>query len=163
MMSRSFDARRHRARVGAAARGIAAALLITALCAGCGSAPPAPAAPDKDKLVAAGFKVVDAKTQLQQERLAVLPQDRISEWQRTGKTFFVYPDLAKKQLYLGTQKEYDTYRVLSPGGGATSLAQQHAADMAAYNKQDARMGINTSNDLTDPWSLWDNVEGLGGR
>ena len=58
-------------------------------------------------MVAAGFKVVDAKTQLQQERLAVLPQDRVSEWQRTGKTFFVYPDLAKKQLYLGSQKEYE--------------------------------------------------------
>jgi hypothetical protein len=47
--------------------------------------------------------------------------------------------------------------------GADSLARQNAANLADYNKQDARMRINTSNDLTDPWSLWDNVEGLGGR
>jgi len=130
---------------------------------GCASNPPAPPPPDKDKLVAAGFKVVDAKTQLQQERLAALPQGRVSEWQRTGQTYYVFPDPAKKQLYVGTPKEYDTYRVLNPTAGAESLAQQHAKDMAAYNKQDSRMNINTSNDLSDPWSLWDNVEGLGGR
>ena len=137
-------------------------MLIAVLCAGCASAPPPPAAPSKDELVAAGFKIVDAKTQLQQERLEALPQGRVSEWQRTGKTFFVYPDPAKKQLYLGTQKEYDAYRVLSPRTGP-SLAQQHAADMAAYNKTDAMMQTYTNRDLSDPWSLWDDIDGLGGR
>jgi hypothetical protein len=137
-------------------------MLIAVLCTGCATAPPPPAAPDKDKLVAAGFRVVDAKTQLQQERLEALPQGRVSEWQRTGKTFFVYPDLAKKQLYVGTQKEYDAYRILVPEAGP-SLAQQHAADMAAYNKTDAMMQTYTNRDLSDPWSFWDDIDGLGGR
>jgi hypothetical protein len=136
--------------------------MMIVLCTGCATAPPAPTAPNKDKLVAAGFRVVDVKTQLQQERLEALPQGRVSEWQRTGKTFFVYPDPAKKQLYVGTQKEYDAYRLLSPEAG-TSLAQQHAADMAAYNKTDAMMQTYTNRDLSDPWSLWDDVDGLGGR
>jgi hypothetical protein len=35
--------------------------------------------------------------------------------------------------------------------------------MAYYNKTDDRMRVNTNNDLTDPWSLWGDVEGLGGR
>ena len=142
---------------------IASAVLFAALCFGCASTPSEPPPPDKQKLAAAGFKVVDAKTQLQQERIQALPQGRVTWFQVTGQTFYVYPDPAKKQLYIGTQKEYDTYRLLYPSAGADSLAQQNAANMAAYNKQDARMRINTNNDLTDPWSLWDHVEGLGGR
>jgi len=142
---------------------IVSAVLFAAFCFGCASTPPAPPPPDKQKLAAAGFKVVDAKTQLQQERIQALPQGRVTWFQVTGQTYYVYPDPAKKQLYIGTQKEYDTYRLLYPNAGADSLAQQNAANMADYNKQDARMRINTNNDLTDPWSLWDHVEGLGGR
>src|SRR5215831_16623863 len=131
---------------------IVSAVLFAAFCFGCASTPPAPPPPDKQKLAAAGFKVVDAKTQLQQERIQALPQGRVTWFQVTGQTYYVYPDPAKKQLYIGTQKEYDTYRLLYPNAGADSLA-----------KQNARMRINTNNDLTDPWSLWDHVEGLGGR
>ncbi|HSS69256.1 MAG TPA: hypothetical protein VLQ46_01235 [Casimicrobiaceae bacterium] len=137
-------------------------MLIAVLCTGCATAPPPPAGPNKDNLVAAGFRIVDAKTKLQQERLEALPQGRVSERQRTGKTFFVYPDPANRQLYVGTQKEYDAYLILSPGA-APSLAQHHAADMAAYNKTDAMMQTYTNRDLSDPWSLWDDVDGLGGR
>jgi len=137
-------------------------MLIAVLCTGCATAPPPPAATSTDKLLAAGFRVVDAKTKLQQERLEALPQGRISERQRTGKTFFVYPDPANRQLYVGTRKEYDAYRVLAPEAGP-SLAQQHAADMAVYNKTDAMMQTYTNRDLSDPWSLWDDVDGLGGR
>jgi hypothetical protein len=143
--------------------GIASTILAAAICFGCASTPANPPPPDTDKLLAAGFKQVDAKTQLQQERLAVLPQGRVSMVQLTGKTFFVYPDVPKKQLYIGTQKEYDTYRVLSPGAGTTSLAEQNAANMAYYNKVDDRMRMNTNSDLADPWSLWGDVQGLGGR
>jgi len=147
-----------RAAIGEVARPI----LVMALCVGCASTPQAPPPPDESQLVAAGFKVIPAKTVQQQEHLQALPQGRVSEWQRTGNHFFVYPDLVKKQLYVGTPKAYEAYRRLVPESGPT-LAQQHAADMASYNKTDARMQINTNNDLTDPWSLWDDVEGLGGR
>ena len=161
-MRHSSGSKRNRTRLGAASWSIAAAVLIAVLCTGCATAPPPPAPPNKDQLVAAGFRVVDAKTRLQQEHLEALPQGRVSEWQRTGKTFFVYPDPAKKQLYVGTQKEYDAYRVLAPATGP-SLAQQHAADMAAYNKTDAMMQTYTNRDLSDPWSFWDDIDGLGGR
>ena len=147
-----------RAAIGKSAESI----LVMALCAGCASTPQAPPPPDEGQLVAAGFKVVDAKTVQQQEHLQALPQGRVSGWQRTGTMFYVYPDLAKKQLYVGTPKAYEAYRQVVPASGPT-LAQQHAADMASYNKTDARMSINTNNDLTDPWSLWGDVEGLGGR
>jgi len=147
-----------RATIGKFARPIS----VMTLCIGCTSTPQAPPPPDESQLVAAGFKVVVAKTVQQQEHLQALPQGRVSEWVRTGTTFYVYPDPANKQLYVGTPKAYDAYRRLVPASGPT-LAQQHAADMASYNKTDARMQINTNNDLSDPWSLWDDVEGLGGR
>ena len=147
-----------RAAIGKFARPIS----VLALCVGCASTPQAPPPPDENQLVAAGFKVVDAKTVQQQEFLQALPQGRVSEWQRTGKTFFVYPNPVKKQLYVGTPKAYEAYRRVVPASGPT-LAQQHAADMASYNKEDATMQMYTNRDLSDPWSAWDDVDGLGGR
>jgi hypothetical protein len=141
---------------------IAAAIVLAAFACGCATLPPPPP-PSTAKLLAAGFRVVDAKTELQQQRLAALPQAKVSWMQATGKTYYVYPDLVKNQLYIGTQKEYDAYRLLAPWGGSTSLAEQHAADMAHYNKQDAMMQIYTNNDLTDPWSIWTDIEGIGLR
>jgi len=147
-----------RAAIGKLARPV----LVLALCVGCASTPSAPPPPDESQLVAAGFKVVVAKTVQQQEHLQALPQGRVSEWQRTGTHFFIYPDPGKKQLYIGTPKAYEAYRQLVPTSGPT-LAQQHAADMASYNKTDATMQMYTNRDLSDPWSLWDDVDGLGGR
>jgi len=86
----------------------------------------------------------------------------VTEWQRTGKHFFVYPDPARNQLYVGTPKEYEAYRRLAPGGGPT-LAQQQAADMASYGKQDAAMQMYTNRDLADPYYFWDSFDGLGWR
>lgn len=147
-----------RAAIGEVVRTI----LVMALCVGCASTPQAPPPPDESQLVAAGFKIVDAKTVQQQEHLQALPQGRVSGWQRTGTMFYVYPDPAKKQLYVGTPKAYEAYRRLVPASGPT-LAQQHAADMASYNKTDATMQMYTNRDLSDPWSLWGDVDGLGGR
>ncbi len=108
-----------------------------------GGASPGPPPPDENQLLAAGFKVLVAKTTQQQEHLQSLPPGRVTELQRTGTHFFVYPDAAKNQLYLGTPKEYAAYRRLRPGDYPT-LAQQEAADMASYNKQDAAMQKNTN-------------------
>ena len=141
---------------------IAGAILVAALCVGCASTPRAPPPPDEGQLVASGFKVMVAKTVQQQEHLQALPQGRVSEWENTGNRFYVYPDPTKKQLYIGTPKAYEAYRRLVPASGPT-LAQQHAADMASYNKTDATMQMYTNRDVSDPWSLWDIVDGLGGR
>jgi hypothetical protein len=129
------------------------ASMVMMLALGCTSAPPPAPLPDESQLLTAGFKVVEAKTKLQQEYLQNIPRDRVSEWQRTGKSFFIYPVVAKNQLYVGTQKEYDAYCKVAPRCGSP-LAQQHAADMASYNKQDAGMQANTNRDLSDPYYFW---------
>ncbi len=135
-------------------------MAMVALALGCaGTTQPAP---DVNQLLAAGFKVVPAKTKEQQEHLQALPQGQLTEWQRTGKHFFVYPDVASNQLYVGTPKEYEAYRRLAPGGGPT-LAQQQSTDMASYSKQDAAMQMYTNRDLADPYYFWDSFDGLGWR
>jgi hypothetical protein len=135
--------------------------LATALALGCaGTAQPLP---DESRLLAAGFKVVSAKTPQQQQHLQSLPAGKVTEWQRTGKHFFVYPDPAGNRIYVGTPKEYEAYLRLQPGGSGPSLAQQQAADLASYNKQDAAMQTYTSRDLADPYYFWDSFDGLGFR
>jgi len=136
------------------------AVAVTAIFSGCASTTPPP--PDESQLLAAGFKVVVAKTVQQKEHLQTLPPGQITEWQRTGVHFFVYPDAAKSQILVGTEKEYAAYRRLQPNGGPT-LAQQQAADMASYSKQDAAMQMYTARDLADPYYFWDSFDGLGWR
>jgi hypothetical protein len=135
---------------------VATAMLTSAL----GWAATAPPPPDLNQLLAAGFKVVVAKTKEQQEHLRTLPPGQVTGWQRTGKHFFVYPDPARNQLYVGTPKEYEAYRRLVPNAGPTPT-QQHAADMASYLKEDATMQMYTKRDLADPYYFWDDFEGLG--
>jgi hypothetical protein len=131
-----------------------------AFLSGCASTTPPP--PDEAQLLAAGFKVVVAKTVQQKEHLQTLPPGKITEWQRTGVHFFVYPDVAKSQILVGTATEYAAYRRLQPNGGA-SLGQQQAGDMASYDKQDAAMQKYTARDLADPYYFWDSFDGLGWR
>jgi len=129
-----------------------------ALLPGCATPPPAP--PAESQLLAAGFKVLAAKTVQQQEHLRTLAPGKITEWQRNGVHFFVYPDVAKNQLYVGTPKEYAAYRRVRPDDSAT-LSQQQAAEMAAYEKQDAAIQMYTKRDLADPYYFWDSFEVLG--
>jgi hypothetical protein len=133
-------------------------LAAAAIFQGCASTAPPP--PDESQLLAAGFKVVVAKTAQQQEHLQSLPPAKITEWQRNGAHYFVYPDAAKNRLFVGTPKEYVAYRRAQPNGGPT-LAQQQAADLASYNKQDAAMQMYTARDLADPYYFWDSFDGLG--
>ena len=131
---------------------------VTAIPSGCAGT--MPSSPDENQLLAAGFKVVVAKTEQQKEHLQTLAPGKITEWQRTGVHFFVYPDAARSRILVGTEKEYAAYRRLQPNGGPT-LAQQQAADMASYSKQDAAMQRYTARDLADPYYFWDSFDGLG--
>jgi hypothetical protein len=64
-------------------------------------------------LSAAGFKTVTPSTPKQQERLKTLTPGKISSVKkRSGKTYFLFPDPAHNQLYVGGQAEYQKYRQL---------------------------------------------------
>ena len=134
---------------------LATALLIVA----CAGAPQSPPKPDPDKMVAAGFKAVDAKTPDQQMHVKALAPGRFTELQRTGRHFFVYPDAASNRVYVGTPKEYQAYLGADPAYGA-ALSRQQAEDVASYNRQDAAMAAYTSRDYNDPYYFWPSYVGL---
>jgi hypothetical protein len=133
-----------------------AVMLFVAGCAGTTQSPPPP---DETQLLAAGFKVVVAKTPEQQRHLQALTPGKLTELQRNGQHFFVYPDASKNQIYVGTPKEYQAYQGTRPGY-STALTQQQAADLASYNKQDAAMATYTARDLADPYYFWPTFDGL---
>lgn len=134
------------------------ALAVALLVVACASAPPSPQ-PDTAKMLAAGFKVVDAKTPEQQMHVKTLAPGRFTELQRTGKHFFVYPDPANNRVYVGTPKEYQAYLGADPNYGA-ALSRQQASDLASYNRQDAAMANYTNRDYNDPYYFWPTYEGL---
>ena len=92
-----------------------------------------------DMLSAAGFKLVAADTPQKQELLKTLPAGQLSLITWKKKQFYVWPDAANNQAYVGTPTEYQSYQQLR-------LAKQMSNDnlMAAQMNQDAM----------NRWSVW---------
>ena len=93
-------------------------------------------------LTAAGFKLVAATTPKQEQKLHSLPPGKITTVQRNGKTYYVFPDAAHNQIYLGTPYEYQNYL-------------QIVADnkIAESDRIEAELDENGWND----WGSWDAV------
>ena len=83
------------------------AIALLAVAAGCAST-----LSTENMLVGAGFKVITPKTAAQQQRLKALPPDKVTSVQRSGKTYYVFPDFANNQAYVGGPKQYQAYRQL---------------------------------------------------
>ncbi len=130
------------------------ALTLLALVAGCASTPPAP--PAEGLLLAAGFKTVVASTAKQLQHLPTLPASQVTVVTQTGKNFYVYPDPAKNQIYVGTDKQYQAYLKLLQQNNLPNVNPE-----AAYFKQDAAMRSATVRDESAPWLLWPDFNGLG--
>jgi hypothetical protein len=128
---------------------IALALALSMFVAGGAVAAASPKV-DESELLASGFKVLVAATSVQKEWVHNLPPRQIRPMQRTGKKFFIYPDAANNQIYIGGPKEYEAYHQLHPD---SKLAAREAAKQgSAYRqKQDDVMQKATARDLTDPF------------
>jgi hypothetical protein len=85
------------------------AALVGLLCAGSAIA----TTPTADLLLSVGFKSKAATTAKQQEELKALPAGKLSPVTQSGKTFYVYPDTARNQLYVGKEAEYQAYKKLA--------------------------------------------------
>jgi hypothetical protein len=85
------------------------AFALLALAVGCTSMQ----TQNKEKLlIAAGFKVIVPKTAAQQQKLQALPADKVTLVQKEGKTYYVFPDAANNQAYVGSPKQYQAYKQL---------------------------------------------------
>ena len=132
----------------------AAALALMLLAAGCASTPPPP--PVASLLAAAGFKTLVATTPQQQQHVKTLPVDQMTVVQRDMKTYFVYPDSANNQIYVGTEKEYQAYLRLRAQNNVPTPYPD-----AIYQKQDAQMRAADARDSSVTWGFWPSFSGLG--
>jgi hypothetical protein len=98
-------------------------------------------------LVAAGFKVITPKTTAQKQKLQNLPPGKVTMIQKGGKTYYIFPDPANNQAYLGGPKQYGQYQQLRADN---KLAKESLETAEMY--QDASM----------EWSVWGGWDaGLG--
>jgi hypothetical protein len=98
-------------------------------------------------LVASGFKVITPKTAKQQQKLQNLPPGKVTMIQKRGKTYYVFPDPAHNQAYVGGPKQDEDYQQLRV---ENKLAKENLETDEIY--QDAAM----------EWSLWGGGEGVWG-
>ena len=128
------------------------AIAVTAAFTAPAGAAPSPAAVDEAQLLALGFKVLVATTQVQTDWVKSLPPGRMRAMQRTGKHYFIYPDAARNRIFVGGPQEYQAYRKLHPEDD--SIERQRAQDTAGFAyraKQDDAMEAATARDLSDPF------------
>jgi hypothetical protein len=83
------------------------AVALLALASGCATTPN-----KVNLLVASGFKIVVPKNAAQEAKLQTLQPGKVSQVQKNGKTYYVYPDIAHNQAYVGGVQQYNYYKVL---------------------------------------------------
>ena len=98
-------------------------------------------------LVASGFKVITPKTSAQKQKLQNLPAGTVTMVKKGKKNYFIFPDPAHNQAYVGGPREYQAYQQLR---AEKKLSREDVQDAEMY--QDAAM----------EWSMWEGGEGVWG-
>ena len=103
---------------------IASAMTALALMSACQTTGTSQAAPQKEGLLAqSGFKTVTVTTPQQQQAVSGLAQGRVSAVKYNGKLYYVYPTAQKDRIYVGKQKQFNSYKQ----GLAAQQGQQQMA------------------------------------
>lgn len=97
-------------------------------------------------LIAAGFKVITPRTAAQQQKLQALPADKVTLVQKSGQSYYVFPDAAHNQAYVGGPTQFQAYKQLRL---ENKLANENLE--AAEMNQDASMD----------WGAWGGWGGPG--
>ena len=77
-------------------------------------------------LAQSGFKVITVATPKQQQAINGLAQYRVSAVKYNGKLYYVYPTGTKDRIYVGRQKQYNTYKQALAAQQASQPASQQA-------------------------------------
>ena len=96
----------------------------------------------QDLLVAAGFKVITPTKPDQVALLPTLPKGKVTQISYKGKTYYVLPDLAHNQAYVGGPKQYQAYQQIR-------IQQQ----LSNENLRAASMNEETAQNLS-AWGGW---------
>jgi hypothetical protein len=116
---------------------MAGALLVL----GAGCATPQASQETRDILLASGFHVVKATTPEQQAHLKALPPGKIAVAHRDGKTWYVYPDAARGQIYVGNPAQFQS-------------ARQTMQDAKMESWQDEAVNTDGGGDDSGAWVIW---------
>src|SRR5262245_37910151 len=95
------------------------------------------AASRKEFLLAqSGFKVITVTTPRQQQAISGLTQYRVSAVKYNGKLYYVFPTAKKDKIYVGRQKQFDTYKkALAAQQGTQPVSQQAGSGQAQPGQQ----------------------------
>ncbi|MES2659725.1 MAG: hypothetical protein V4689_13995 [Verrucomicrobiota bacterium] len=127
-------------------------LTLGAIAVGCASS--SASLKSKEELaIAADFKVIKPTKPDQKAILEKLPNDKFTQITYGGKTYYVLPDKADQQAYVGGPKQYQSYQQLSQ---AKEQALEYDQDVNGSNapKPDKTRAVN--------WSSWDGWNGAEG-
>ena len=102
--------------------------------AGCATSSQTSMQSKESMLVAAGFKTINPKNATQKQKLQNLPAGKVTMVQKKGKTYYIFPDPAQNQAYVGGPKEYQEYQQLR---AEKKLANENLETAEMY--QDAEM------------------------
>src|ERR1700737_40528 len=92
---------------------VVSAMLLAAFIANASTQP-------ESLLLSVGFKAKVATTAKQRQELKTLPAGKVSPVTQKGKTFYIYPNLARNEMYVGEEAQYQAYKKLitKPSGSA---------------------------------------------
>jgi len=95
------------------------------------------AASRKEFLLAqSGFKVITVTTPRQQQAISGLTQYRVSAVKYNGKLYYVFPTAKKDKIYVGRQKQFDTYKkALAAQQGTQPVSQQAGSGQVQPGQQ----------------------------
>jgi hypothetical protein len=77
-------------------------------------------------LAQSGFRVITVTTPKQQQAINGLAQYRVSAVKYNGKLYYVFPTAKKDKIYVGRQKQFNTYKQALAGQLASQPASQQA-------------------------------------
>src|SRR5205085_6539731 len=80
-------------------------------------------------LVASGFKVITPKSPAQQQKLQQLPPGHVAMINKKGRTYYIFPDAAHNQAYVGGPREYQAYQQLR---AANNIASENLETAEMY-------------------------------
>jgi hypothetical protein len=91
-------------------------------------------------LAQSGFKVITVTTPKQQQAINGLAPSRVSTVKYNGKLYYVFPTATKDKIYVGRQKQYNSYK--------SALATQQGGQPASQQTQPGQQLINPAPTMT---------------
>jgi hypothetical protein len=139
-------------------RAVMVALLLAAVAAGCATGPAGgpSSAQVEALLLQAGFKTVPARSEQQLAYLPQLPAGQVTVLTQMNRSWYVYPDLPQKRVYVGTLKEYEAYLALRQKANLP-LPDPYASSL----RQDAAMTADSKRYADVPGNWWPEFGDLG--